>query len=162
MSDPTRMTAAALADALASGDLSSEQITRAHLDRIEGVDEQVGAYLHVAGESALAEARARRTSLLKRLAAASPGLGMTLVLPDMKGGKTLATALGEIKAVDDHQTDRVERGHHGQKHLVSVGGGEADREVGDGVDTDEPADEPQHLAREGASLRQFEPEQHEQ
>ena len=32
MSDPTRMTAAALADALASGDLSSEQITRAHLD----------------------------------------------------------------------------------------------------------------------------------
>lgn len=57
MSDPTRMTAAALADALAAGDLSSEQITRAHLDRIEGVDEQVGAYLHVAGESALAEAR---------------------------------------------------------------------------------------------------------
>ena len=29
MSDPTRMTAAALADALASGDLSSEQVTRA-------------------------------------------------------------------------------------------------------------------------------------
>ena len=57
MSDPTRMTAAALADALAAGDLSSEQITRAHLDRIEGVDEQVGAYLRVAGESALAEAR---------------------------------------------------------------------------------------------------------
>ena len=57
MSDPTRMTAAALADALAAGDLSSEQITQAHLDRIEGVDEQVGAYLHVAGESALAEAR---------------------------------------------------------------------------------------------------------
>ena len=57
MSDPTRMTAAALADALAAGDLSSEQITRAHLDRIGGVDEQVGAYVHVAGESALAEAR---------------------------------------------------------------------------------------------------------
>ena len=78
------------------------------------------------------------------------------------GQRTVTGALGEIKAVDDHQTDRVERGHHGQKHLVSVGGGEADREVGDGVDTDEPADEPQHLAREGASLRQFEPEQHEQ
>ena len=58
MSDPTRMTAAALADALASGDLTSEQVTRAHLDRIEGVDETVGAYLHVSGESALAEARA--------------------------------------------------------------------------------------------------------
>ena len=29
------MTAAALADALAAGDLSSEQITQAHLDRIE-------------------------------------------------------------------------------------------------------------------------------
>jgi len=58
VSDPTRMTAAALADALAAGDLSAEQVTRAHLDRIEGVDEHIGAYLHVSGESALAEARA--------------------------------------------------------------------------------------------------------
>ncbi|WP_338751179.1 Asp-tRNA(Asn)/Glu-tRNA(Gln) amidotransferase subunit GatA [Janibacter alittae] len=58
MSDPTRMTAAALADALASGDLSSEQVTRAHLDRTEAVDETIGAYLHVSAESALAQARA--------------------------------------------------------------------------------------------------------
>ncbi|WP_084342561.1 Asp-tRNA(Asn)/Glu-tRNA(Gln) amidotransferase subunit GatA [Janibacter corallicola] len=58
MSDPTRMTAAALADALAAGDLSAEDVTHAHLERIRDVDEQVGAYLHVAEESALAEARA--------------------------------------------------------------------------------------------------------
>ncbi len=58
MSDPTRMSAAALSDALAAGELSAEDITRAHLDRIQAVDEHVAAYLHVSGESALAEARA--------------------------------------------------------------------------------------------------------
>lgn len=57
MTDITRLTAADLAAALASGELSSTEATQAHLDRIEAVDESVRAYLHVAGESALAAAR---------------------------------------------------------------------------------------------------------
>ncbi|WP_277454883.1 Asp-tRNA(Asn)/Glu-tRNA(Gln) amidotransferase subunit GatA [Janibacter sp. DB-40] len=114
MSDPTRMTAAALADALASGDLSSEQVTRAHLDRIEGVDETIGAYLHVSGDSALAEARAvdeRRAKGedLHRLAGvpiAVKDVMTTTGIPTTAGSRMLegwvppydATVVGKLKA----------------------------------------------------------------
>jgi aspartyl-tRNA(Asn)/glutamyl-tRNA(Gln) amidotransferase subunit A len=56
-SDLTRATAADLADALASKTISSVEVTQAHLDRIEAVDGQVHAYLHVDPEGALATAR---------------------------------------------------------------------------------------------------------
>jgi aspartyl-tRNA(Asn)/glutamyl-tRNA(Gln) amidotransferase subunit A len=57
-SDLTRMTAAALAEAVASGQVSAEEVTRAHLDRIAVVDDRLHAFLHVATDSALADARA--------------------------------------------------------------------------------------------------------
>ncbi len=57
MSDITRLTAAALADSLASGEISSVEATRAHLDRIDAVDESVHAYLHVAGAVAMEQAQ---------------------------------------------------------------------------------------------------------
>ncbi|MBD5830409.1 Asp-tRNA(Asn)/Glu-tRNA(Gln) amidotransferase subunit GatA [Janibacter melonis] len=57
MSDITRLTAAALADSLASGEISSVEATRAHLDRIDAVDESVHAYLHVAGAAAMEQAQ---------------------------------------------------------------------------------------------------------
>ncbi|WP_100810836.1 MULTISPECIES: Asp-tRNA(Asn)/Glu-tRNA(Gln) amidotransferase subunit GatA [unclassified Microbacterium] len=47
MSDLTRLSAAALADALAKGEVSSVDATRAHLDRIAAVDGDVHAFLHV-------------------------------------------------------------------------------------------------------------------
>ena len=47
MSDLTRLTAADLADRLASGEVSSVEATRAHLDRIAEVDGDVHAFLHV-------------------------------------------------------------------------------------------------------------------
>ncbi|QAY61475.1 Asp-tRNA(Asn)/Glu-tRNA(Gln) amidotransferase subunit GatA [Microbacterium protaetiae] len=47
MSDITRLTAAALADKLASGEVSSVEVTQAHLDRIAAVDGDVHAFLHV-------------------------------------------------------------------------------------------------------------------
>jgi aspartyl-tRNA(Asn)/glutamyl-tRNA(Gln) amidotransferase subunit A len=45
--DITRMTAAALADALVARDISSVEATQAHLDRIAAVDTDVHAFLHV-------------------------------------------------------------------------------------------------------------------
>ncbi len=47
MSDLTRLSAAALADKLTTGEVSSVEATRAHLDRIAAVDGDVHAFLHV-------------------------------------------------------------------------------------------------------------------
>ena len=47
MTDLTRLSAAALSDKLASGEVSSVEATRAHLDRIAAVDGDVHAFLHV-------------------------------------------------------------------------------------------------------------------
>ncbi|MEV4538412.1 Asp-tRNA(Asn)/Glu-tRNA(Gln) amidotransferase subunit GatA [Asanoa sp. NPDC049518] len=57
MSDLTRMTAAELAGTIASGDVSAEEVTRAHLDRIAAVDGKVHAFLHVDADGALEAAR---------------------------------------------------------------------------------------------------------
>jgi len=58
VTDLTRLPAATLAGLLASGDVSSVEATRAHLDRIDAVDADVHAFLHVAGDKALATAEA--------------------------------------------------------------------------------------------------------
>lgn len=55
MSDIIRLTAAELADKLASREISSVEATQAHLDRIAAVDGDVHAFLHV-NENALAAA----------------------------------------------------------------------------------------------------------
>src|SRR6266545_7177497 len=47
MTDWTRKTAAELADALAAGEVTSVELTQAHLDRIAAVDGAVHAFLHV-------------------------------------------------------------------------------------------------------------------
>jgi aspartyl-tRNA(Asn)/glutamyl-tRNA(Gln) amidotransferase subunit A len=56
--DLTRRTAADLAGALAAREISSVELTRAHLDRIAAVEGDVHAFLHVAGDDALAAAQA--------------------------------------------------------------------------------------------------------
>lgn len=56
MSDLIFQTAAELAEKLQSREVSSEEVTKAHLDRIADVDDQVGAYL-VTNEQALSAAR---------------------------------------------------------------------------------------------------------
>ena len=58
MRDLTRDTAANLAAAIAAGEATSVEITRAHLDRIAAVDGEVNAFLHVDGPRALAQAAA--------------------------------------------------------------------------------------------------------
>ena len=56
MTDLTRLSAAALADSLGSGEVSSVEATQAHLDRIAAVDGAIHAFLHVSGEQALRRA----------------------------------------------------------------------------------------------------------
>ena len=62
MSDVTRTTAAELGRLIAAGEVSAEEATRAHLDRIAAVDERVHAFLHVDTEGAIASARAVDTA----------------------------------------------------------------------------------------------------
>src|SRR6195952_1193343 len=65
MTDLTRLSASALAEKLAAREVSSVEAVRAHLDRIEAVDADVHAFLHVAGENAVrtaAEIDERRAS----------------------------------------------------------------------------------------------------
>jgi aspartyl-tRNA(Asn)/glutamyl-tRNA(Gln) amidotransferase subunit A len=56
--DLTRMTAAALAAAIAAGEVSALEVTDAHLARIEAADPRVHAFLHVAAGQARQAARA--------------------------------------------------------------------------------------------------------
>ncbi len=56
MTDIVRMTATQLVEEMAQGNLTSAEITRAHLDRIAEVDQDIHAYLHVDREGALATA----------------------------------------------------------------------------------------------------------
>ena len=57
MSELTRLSAAEIAGAIAAGEVSAEEVTRAHLDRIEQVDDVVRAFLHVDTDGALDAAR---------------------------------------------------------------------------------------------------------
>lgn len=54
--DVTRLTAAAQSELLAAGEISSVELTSAHLERIAGVDAAVHAFLHVSSDEALAQA----------------------------------------------------------------------------------------------------------
>ena len=67
----TTMTAAALAAAIAAGEVSALEVTDAHLARIGDVDERVRAFLHVAAGQARQAARAVDQ---QRAAGQPPGL----------------------------------------------------------------------------------------
>ena len=51
-----RLTIAEAAGLIESGSLSPVELTRAYLDRIEGLNDRLGAYISVMSESALAQA----------------------------------------------------------------------------------------------------------
>ncbi len=58
MSDPIYLAAHEMAAEMAAGNLSSQELTQAHLDQIERTDETIHAYLAVDGDLALEQARA--------------------------------------------------------------------------------------------------------
>ena len=114
MTDLTRLTAAELADRLAAREVTSVEATQAHLDRIAAVEPAVHAYLHVAGDEALATAAdvdARRAAgedlhALAGVPIAVKDVVVTRGLPTTAGSRILegwvppydATLVSRIKA----------------------------------------------------------------
>ena len=90
----TKLDAADLAARIHSGEVSSVEVTRAHLDRITEVDSQYNAFLHVAGESALAAAEAVDTAIAAGVAPASPLAGVPLALKDVFTTTDMPTTCG--------------------------------------------------------------------
>ena len=82
MTELTTATAADLAARIAAREVSSEEVTRAHLERIAEVDGEINAFLHVGADEALAAARA----VDARLAAGEelgPLAGVPIALKDV-------------------------------------------------------------------------------
>ncbi len=91
--DLVRQEAAVLARAIAEGEVSAEEVTRAHLDRIEAVDERVHAFLQVTGDAALESARAvdRKRSEGARL---GPLAGVPIAVKDVLTMRGVPTTCG--------------------------------------------------------------------
>lgn len=88
-----RQEASVLAAAIAQGEVSAQEVTAAHLARIEAVDDKVHAFLHVTGEAALEAARAVDA---KRAAGEKLGplAGVPLALKDVLAMQGVPTTAG--------------------------------------------------------------------
>ncbi|MBA0051731.1 Asp-tRNA(Asn)/Glu-tRNA(Gln) amidotransferase subunit GatA [Streptomyces sp. AJS327] len=89
----TRLSAAALAERIAAGEVRAVEVAEAHLARVAAVDEKVHAFLHVDTEGALAQARAvddRRA----RGEALGPLAGVPLALKDIFTTEGVPTTVG--------------------------------------------------------------------
>ncbi|MCW2693002.1 MAG: gatA [Mycobacterium sp.] len=89
----TRLTATQLAGAMAAGDVSAVEVTRAHLERIAAVEPDVHAFLHVDTDGALAAA----ATVDERRAAGEPLgplAGVPLALKDVLTQQGVPTTCG--------------------------------------------------------------------
>ena len=88
-----KKSAVEMAQALSQGEISSVELTQAHLDQISAVDSDVHAFLHVDSEGALSQAKdidARRKAGEKL----SPLAGVPLALKDVMVQKGIPTTCG--------------------------------------------------------------------
>ncbi len=83
MTDLTALDASDLATRIHSREVSAVEVTQAHLDRIEAVDGEYHAFLHVSGASALVAAKEVDAALAAGEAPASPIAGVPLALKDV-------------------------------------------------------------------------------
>ncbi|CRK54092.1 glutamyl-tRNA(Gln) amidotransferase (subunit A) [Rhodococcus sp. RD6.2] len=81
--DLTALDASTLATKIHAREVSSVEVTQAHLDRIASVDGEYNAFLHVSGETALAAAAQVDAALAAGEAPASPLAGVPLALKDV-------------------------------------------------------------------------------
>ena len=89
MSDVTRLSAVEVAEAIASKQVSAVEVAQAHLDRIEKVDGQLHAFLHVDAEGALAQAAKVDAGELT-----GPLAGVPLALKDVIVQRGVPTTVG--------------------------------------------------------------------
>ncbi|WP_034273589.1 Asp-tRNA(Asn)/Glu-tRNA(Gln) amidotransferase subunit GatA [Haloechinothrix halophila] len=89
-----KQTAAELAARIHSGELSSVDVTQAHLDRITKVDDQLNAFRHVDAEGALAAAAKVDADIAAGNPPASPLAGVPLGLKDVLTTKGVPTTCG--------------------------------------------------------------------
>jgi aspartyl-tRNA(Asn)/glutamyl-tRNA(Gln) amidotransferase subunit A len=94
MTELVRRTAAELAGMIHAKQVSSVEVTQAHLDRIASVDAAVHAFLHVDAEGALAAARAVDEDTAAGRAPASPLAGVPLALKDVLTLEGMPTTCG--------------------------------------------------------------------
>ena len=85
--------AAEMAAALAAKEISSVELTKAHLDRIGAVDKEVHAFLHVDTDGALAQAKAIDDARAKG-EQLSPLAGVPIALKDVFTQKGIPTTCG--------------------------------------------------------------------
>ncbi|MGU3434201.1 Asp-tRNA(Asn)/Glu-tRNA(Gln) amidotransferase subunit GatA [Actinomycetes bacterium M1A6_2h] len=94
MSELIRSTAAELAAQIQSGDVSAVEVTQAHLDRIAAVDDGLHAFLHVAGDEALAAAAVVDAARAAGETPASALAGVPLALKDVFTTTDMPTTAG--------------------------------------------------------------------
>jgi aspartyl-tRNA(Asn)/glutamyl-tRNA(Gln) amidotransferase subunit A len=94
MTDLTHSTAAELAAKIHAGDVSSVEVTQAHLDRIAAIDATVHAFLQVDAEGALAAARKVDEDVAAGREVASPLAGVPLALKDVFTTEGIPTTCG--------------------------------------------------------------------
>ncbi|WP_278263739.1 Asp-tRNA(Asn)/Glu-tRNA(Gln) amidotransferase subunit GatA [Nocardia sp. AG03] len=83
MRELTQLSAAELAAKIHGGEVSSTEVTQAHLDRIAAVDGELNAFLHVAGDEALAAAAVVDAAHAAGETPASALAGVPLALKDV-------------------------------------------------------------------------------